>query len=74
MLLRKRAEELVDLMEKTTADLKRLEIFLQLNPMIGAEIVEDAVTGNQMLLIFFISYSAPCQSFLDPHRHNSQSI
>ncbi len=36
---------------ENTAELQRLEIFLQFNPVIGAEIVEDADTKKQMLLL-----------------------
>ena len=36
---------------ENTAELQQLEIFLQFNPVVGAEIVEDAVTGKQMLLL-----------------------
>lgn len=37
--------------EENSADLQQFEIFLQFNPLIGAEIVEDAVTKRQMLLL-----------------------
>lgn len=36
---------------KSRADLQQFEIFLQFNPVIGAEIVEDAETKKQMLLL-----------------------
>lgn len=34
-----------------TADLQQLEIFLQFNPVVGMEIVEDAETKEQMILL-----------------------
>lgn len=36
---------------ENTADLQQLEIFLQFNPLIGVEIVEDAATSKQMVLL-----------------------
>lgn len=36
---------------ENTADLQRLEIFLQFNPIVGVEIVEDAATKKQMVLL-----------------------
>ncbi len=36
---------------ENTAELQRLEIFLQFNPIVGVEIVEDAATEKQMLLL-----------------------
>ena len=36
---------------ENTADLQRLEIFLQFNPLIGIEIVEDSASGTQMILL-----------------------
>lgn len=36
---------------ENNADLQLLEMFLQFNPILGAEIVEDAASGEQMLLL-----------------------
>lgn len=36
---------------ENTADLQQLEIFLQFNPVVGVEIVEDATTKKQMVLL-----------------------
>lgn len=36
---------------ENTADLQQLEIFLQFNPLIGIEIVEDSTSGSQMVLL-----------------------
>lgn len=37
--------------KENSVDLQQFEIFLQFNPLIGAEIVEDAETKRQMLLL-----------------------